>query len=172
METCYWLGKFYLVSSWGRVKSLHHRPTAYHKILKPYVDRDGYLVVGLRNHGKGKTVKIHRLVAQAFIPNPKKYPQVNHKDENKTNNHVENLEWCTNQYNLNYGSRNQKSGESLKQSMKSKELLQFSQAGKLIKIWPSMHEMSRVTGFNRSDVKQCCLGQAKQSYGYKWEFKK
>lgn len=73
----------------------------------------GYEYVRIR----GNALRIHRLVAQAFIPNPNNYPMVNHKDENKTNNHVENLEWCTNKYNCNYGTRNKRISEKQKISM-------------------------------------------------------
>ena len=77
------------------------------KLIKPYKDSTGYLVVSLRDN-KGNTYrkKIHRLVAQAFLPNPDNLNVVNHKDENKLNNVVENLEWCTTSYNANYGTRN------------------------------------------------------------------
>ena len=100
---------FYQVSNIGRVKSLDRvdsngrkRPM---KILQLNPDSDGYLIVGLHKNGKCKTAKIHRLVAEAFIQNPNRYKEVNHKDENKKNNSVENLEWCTTQYNLTYGHR-------------------------------------------------------------------
>ena len=68
-------------------------------------DKDGYLIVGLYRDGKCKTVRVHRIVAKAFIDNPHNLPEINHIDEDKTNNHVENLEWCTTAYNLTYGHR-------------------------------------------------------------------
>ena len=75
------------------------------KVLSPSIRYDGYLVVLLSYNGKHKMFSVHRLVAEAFIPNPDNLPQVNHKDEDKTNNSVENLEWCDNKYNMNYGTR-------------------------------------------------------------------
>lgn len=105
----------YKVSNLGRVKSLDrtfirsderlHNKAG--RILKPANTTRGYLCVNLSdiNHNI-KRVVIHRLVVQAFIPNPNNYPQVNHKDENKTNNIVDNLEWCSNIYNCMYGTRN------------------------------------------------------------------
>ena len=102
----------YEVSSYGRVRSLDryvkysNGPIHLHKgrILNPGKEKVGYLVVPLSCNGKLHLKKIHILVAEAFIPNPDNLPQVNHKDENKTNNNVDNLEWCTAKYNMNYGS--------------------------------------------------------------------
>lgn len=95
----------YSISSYGRVKSNYANKE---RILKPFVDVRGYLKVDLRHGAKRKSVFVHRLVAFAFIPNldPITFKEVNHKDEDKTNNHVENLEWCNTEYNCNYGTRN------------------------------------------------------------------
>lgn len=168
----------YEVSNFGNVRGLaivthngHGSFVKSGKLLRPYVDKDGYLVVGLRDHGRNKTAKVHRLVAQAFLPNPKNLPQVNHIDENKANNHLDNLEWCTNVYNLNYGHRSEKASRKLKAVKKGKRLYQYDLNGRLVKVWPSMHEMQRQLGFNRADVKQCAIGKVKQSYGYKWILK-
>lgn len=107
----------YQVSNLGNVKTLdkyvnsgiknNSKVKRIGKILKQY-NKGGYLQVSLRKNYKRYYFGIHRLVAMAFIPNPNNYPQVNHKDENKLNNCVENLEWCTAQYNCNYGNRNKK----------------------------------------------------------------
>lgn len=93
----------YMVSTLGKVKSLKHN-----RVLRPNIKHDGYMFVILCKNGKVKPFRVHRLVAQAFIPNPDNLPEVNHKDENKVNNTVENLEWCTSSYNINYGTRNHK----------------------------------------------------------------
>ena len=100
----------YQVSNLGRVKSLSRKNHPKEEFRNLITNSKGYLIVNLLKNNKGKTNKVHRLVAEAFIPNPNNYPQVNHKDENKTNNHVDNLEWCTNKYNSNYGHRNDKIG--------------------------------------------------------------
>lgn len=97
----------YSVSNFGNVKSNYANKE---RILKPHKNHDGYLMVDLRSPGKRRGISVHRLVAQAFIPNPNNLPQVNHRDEDKTNNHVDNLEWCTNEYNSNYGTRNLRKG--------------------------------------------------------------
>lgn len=99
---------FYKVSNKGNVHSVARISSQGKRCggltLKPQYDKDGYLHVGLHKNGVMKTKKIHRLVTEAFIPNPSKYLEINHKDENKTNNRVENLEWCTREYNMNYGT--------------------------------------------------------------------
>ena len=99
----------YQISNTGQVKSLARKCSGRYSnreiIKKPFVEKDGYFTVGLYKDGKYRYCRVHRLVAIAFIPNPNNYPEVNHIDENKQNNNVENLEWCTTRYNLTYGHR-------------------------------------------------------------------
>lgn len=98
----------YQVSNRGRVKRLAQPKNPFRRderILKSHIHTKGYEKVSFVRNGTQKIFYVHRLVAQAFIPNPNNYPQVNHKDENKLNNNVENLEWCTNRYNCNYGNQ-------------------------------------------------------------------
>lgn len=102
----------YEVSNKGRVKSLerysirfgHQKELVGEKLMSLQKSSAGYMMVHLSNKGKRTTKSVHRLVAQAFIPNPQGLPLINHKDEDPTNNHVENLEWCTQKYNVNYGT--------------------------------------------------------------------
>ena len=103
----------YDVSSYGRVRSVDRYKSnnggiqwIKERILSPEKDKCGYLQVFLHCNGKQHQRKIHRLVAQTFISNPDNLPCVNHKDEDKTNNRVDNLEWCDAKYNCNYGTRN------------------------------------------------------------------
>lgn len=104
----------YQVSNLGRVKSM----IGQEKVLHPKKHRNGHLQIGLHKDKKRKTMYIHRLVAQAFIPNPDNLPCVNHKDENPNNNNVDNLEWCTQKYNCNYGTRVDRIMETKKQQYK------------------------------------------------------
>ena len=104
----------YQVSNFGQVKSM----IGQEKVLHPKKHRTGHLQIGLHKDKKRKTMYIHRLVAQAFIPNPDNLPCVNHKDENPNNNNVDNLEWCTQKYNCNYGTRVDRIMETKKQQYK------------------------------------------------------
>lgn len=102
----------YEVSSYGRVRSVDRYVKYLNgmihlhkgKVLSPGIRSDGYLQVSLCCNGKYKTISVHRLIAQTFLPNPDNLPMINHKDEDKTNNNVDNLEWCTAKYNSNYGT--------------------------------------------------------------------
>lgn len=161
----------YQVSDLGRVKSLPRkvrRNTGYQitkeQILKPWKSRDGYLYTYLYKDGKVAHKRIHRLAAEAFISNPHNYPQVNHKDENKTNNCVDNLEWCTAKYNTNYGTGHVRAVGKIR-----KPVLQLTQNGQLVKRWPSAIEASR-HGFYRSDISKCCHNKNKTHRGYKWRY--
>jgi hypothetical protein len=106
----------YEVSSEGRVRSLNYNRTNETKILKPAKNECGYLRVGLSKQGKTQKFLVQRLVATMFIPNPQNLPEVNHIDEDKTNNRVSNLQWCTREYNLKYGTRPQRYSEAIKGS--------------------------------------------------------
>lgn len=98
----------YQISSLGRVKNI-----STGKVLKGSDNGEGYLQVKLFKAGKGYTIKIHRLVAETFLENPENYPCINHIDECKANNAVSNLEWCSYQYNINYGTRNERTSRSM-----------------------------------------------------------
>ena len=154
----------YMVSNFGRVKSLKDRYGNYReKIFKPCNDGHGYYFVLLCSNGKPKPFKIHRLVAQTYIPNPDNLDQVNHKDENKQNNCVNNLEWCTCKYNNCYGSRNERMSKS-----RSKKVACYKD-GKIIKIYNAIKDVEK-DGFYHSNVCRCCKGQYKSSGGYTWRY--
>lgn len=111
----------YQISNFGRVKCLPKKAgfcQRKEKITIGYPDKDGYLRVCLCKNGKIKTIGVHKLVALMFIPNPLKYTQINHKDEIKNNNNIQNLEWCNCKYNINYGSRTLKSIFTRKENKK------------------------------------------------------
>lgn len=135
------------------------------KYLKGSYHRDGYRKVSLRINNKKSPVtkSVHRLVAEAFIPNPDNLPCVNHKDEDKTNNSVDNLEWCTYQYNNTYGDRLIKTAIK-----KTKQVYQYNLDGELVKIWNSVKECSENNGWPKSTIGAVCRGiRGKNKYkGY------
>lgn len=155
----------YQVSNRGNVKSLNYRRTGKEKILKGSDDGTGYLRVGLWKDGNAKECTIHRLVAQAFLPNPDNLPQINHKDEDKYNNCVENLEWCSSQYNMTYNDRAKKVGNKL-----SRPVIGINKVSGLIVEFASAHEASRQLGISQSNITQCCQGKYKSAGGYVWYY--
>lgn len=164
----------YQVSNWGRVKSLGNGNSKNSKvrILKTSKNKCGYLYVVLCKDGKVKTYKVHRLVAEAFIPNPLNLPQVNHKSENKQDNRVENLEWISASGNTNYGTRNRRVSEKMTNGKLSKEVLQYSLDGTFIKEFPSTREIERQLNFDNGFISKNCLGKCKSAYGFIWKYKK
>lgn len=178
----------YEVSNMGRVKSLNYNRTNQEKILKLGKNKNGYMIVVLCKNGKTKTCQVHRLVANAFIGNPNNLPMINHKDENPSNNCVDNLEWCDASYNQNYGTANQKRiastdyksiaakidykaiAEKLTNRQdQSKQVYQYSLDLKLIKIWESTMECKR-NGYNQGHVAACCRGERKSHKGFIWSY--
>ena len=149
----------YEVSDKGRVKSLKFDKE---RILKPGKLQNGYLQVCLCKNGEKNNCMIHRLVAQAFIPNHQNLPEVNHKDEDKTNNSVLNLEWCDQKYNSNYGTRNQRI---------SKPVLQYEKSGEFVKEWKSTRDVQRNLNYNQSNISRCCNGKIKSAYDFIWKYK-
>ena len=160
----------YQVSNLGNILSLNYRNTGRAELMNPWEDKDGYLKIGLRKNRKTDFILVHRLVAQTFLPNPDNYPQVNHKDENKANNRVENLEWCDGKYNHNYGTINQRISKANTNGKLSKPVLQLSLTGELIREYPSANECGR-NGFERSGVIRCCNGKQKTHKGFKFMYK-
>lgn len=137
-------------------------------IMERTVGTDGYLYVTLCKNNKAKKCAVHRLVAVAFIPNPLNLPEVNHKDEIKTNPKVENLEWCDRIYNENYGTK--KIREAIK---RGHPIDRYSMDGKFIDTWPSEAEFTRAFGYNGSDlIRKVCKHYKGYSsaYGYKWKY--
>lgn len=123
----------YAISNWGRCKSLNFHRTGCEQILKPYKNKKGYLRVNLWKNGKCKKFQVHRLVALAFLPNSDNLPQVNHKDENPSNNRLDNLEFCDCKYNINYGTgleRRVKALTGIKRSEEFKAKISEAMTGK------------------------------------------
>lgn len=168
---------FYQISSWGSVKSFH----GHGRILRPYNDSDGYPMVILCKNNHRKSVPIHRLVAHAFIPNPENLPCINHLDEVKSNNRVENLEWCTYLHNNNWGTRSQRVSQKLAGSNctqnaaneRSRAVMQFSEDGKYIATFDSAAAAARaINGKSSGDsyIIRCCKRKYPTAYGFVWRY--
>lgn len=152
----------YAVTEDGRVWS-HYRK----RFLNPTADAKGYLRVDLYKDKKKQNYKIHRIVAEAYIDNPNNLPQVNHKDENKENNCVDNLEWCDTTYNLNYGSYPSAMAERVKGNCRAGKQVRCVETGIIYK---SMLEASRQTGINNACISHSLNGWAKTAGGFHWEY--
>lgn len=161
---------YYQASNLGNIRSIS-RVTVKNqkilgKILKKYANnRNGYETVTLGLDGKTKKVLVHRLVAEAFIPNPNNLPEVNHKDENKLNNRLENLEWCDRKYNTNYGTRNKKAAKK-----KFKAVNMYTLDMKFIRRFESLKEAGEYVNGNPCNIAQNCKQLSKSSYGYIWHW--
>ena len=176
----------YQVSNLGRILSLNYRHTGKAELMEPFDNGRGYLQIELWKNGKSKTCKVHRLVAQTFLPNPENKPCINHKiegDEGKKINMVffnedgtidyekTTIEWATYEENINYATRNERAGKTISKlqinGKCSKPVLQLSLSGELIREWPSTAECGR-NGFNQGHVAACCRGEEKSHKGFKW----
>ena len=153
----------YQVSNLGRVKSLNYRRTGKEGIMKGVDDGCGYLQVALSKDGKDKKCRLNRLVAQAFLENPNSLPEVNHKNEDKTDNCVENLEWCDRAYNVNYGTGNKNRAEK-----RSKPLYSINKESGLVTYWESAKVASRQTGIAKQNICACLKGNRKSAGGHIW----
>lgn len=168
----------YLVDENGNIFSKN-----INRLLKQYENEKGYMYVRLSKNDIQKKWFIHRCVACTFISNPNNLPQVNHKDENKKNNNVNNLEWCTNTYNQNYGKCQEnklksrswyKPSEEIKHKIalnqpRRKEVIQYDLKGNFIKKWESQSEAGR-NGYCQSKIGLCCLGKRKHHKNFIWRF--
>lgn len=170
----------YEVSDTGQIRSLFR----YKKVLKPNIMNTGYHTIELFKNGTSKRLLIHRLVAQAFIPNPENFPQVNHKDENRSNNAVDNLEWCTAKYNMHYNNgierrtanRNYDS-ELLRETARrngktvSKPVLQIDK-DKIIARFESAKAASLATGIDHGHICDVANGKRKTAGNCKWIYER
>lgn len=152
--------KNYMISNRGRVYSKKK-----HMIMKPTPDHKGYLRITFYENEKNNTKKVHRLVAEAFIENTGNLPQVNHRDENKKNNLVENLEWCTNSYNRGYGTATERTRLANLNCKSTSVPVRCIETGE---IYPSMQEAERKTG--AKNIFWCCVGRRHTSGGFHWEY--
>lgn len=179
----------YQGSNFGRIRSLDRWVNSKNgsksfvkgKILKPHLRYNGYQQVHLYKNGKGKMLYVHRLVYEAFIGEIPKGMQVNHKDENKQNNILSNIDTLmTCKENINWGTRNKRSSKSLTNNpKKSKSVIQKSLEGEVIKVWTSVNEVQRQLGYDNGSISACCRGgcykkgkwvNIKQMYGFIWQY--
>ena len=167
----------YQITSHGRVFSLKYGKM---RELKPCKDKDGYMRLSLYKNGKEYKKTVHRLVALAFIPNPENKNEINHIDENKTNNHVSNLEWCTNKENINHGTRNERAGKAISKTTSdgrrkgskhnnARAVIGFKINGCDIKYYKYMRECEK-DGFSHGNISSCCNGRLKSTKGYVWYY--
>ena len=169
----------YEVSSYGRVRSSERtaeRLDRYGNISKYEVKgriisqwkrKDGYMSVTLRSMKTQSTLLVHRLVIETFVPNPDNLQLVNHKDENKSNNNVENLEWCTPSYNNTYNNIHMKKNMPFK-----KRVRQMTFDGEVIAEYESAADAARQTGLSNGGISSSCNGKKgfERYHGYNWEY--
>lgn len=171
----------YQISSMGKVKSLRrtvkYKNGAIHivneKILKPSKDREGYLRIFLCKEGINKNMLVHRLVCESFLKNPYNLPEVNHRNEIKTDNRLENLEYCDRKYNVNYGTGNERRAKELSKVKKGVYNTKKSKPVKCLengKIYPSISEVHRQFGFSQGNICECCNKKRKSAYKLHWEW--
>ena len=166
----------YQINSKGQIKHLPYQrkniltngtSLMKERIIRPFTENHGYQLARLYKNSKATPYLVHRLVAEAFIPNPDNLPEVNHKDENKLNNNADNLEWCSHKYNINYGSSIKKRVQT---QTNRKDLSKPVICVETETIYPSIKEATRQTGINNVMIGQCCLGKQKTAGSYHWKY--
>ena len=152
----------YSISNLGRVAS--HQWGRF-RLLKPRTNNRGYSIVNLSKNGILKTFKVHKLVAKHFIPNPYGLTEINHKDEDKSNNRADNLEWCTRSYNVNYGTR------IMRQRVKvTKAVVQYDKSGKALAVYDSISLASQLVGISVQHIVACCKKKYPYAGGFVWRY--
>ena len=146
----------YEVSNLGNVKSVKR----YKKVLKPRQHKNGYVFVSLCANGKAKDFSVHRLVGNAFLDNPENLPEINHKDEDKTNNNASNLEWCTREYNQSYGTRVERCTQIKLEKYATKVLC--VETGR---VYPSIRACASELGIVRKSIYSVINGFQEQTHG-------
>ena len=151
----------YEVSNLGKVRNIKSG-----RMLKPHLNHNGYLKHHLYRHDKQKELFLHRILATAFIDNPGKKPQVNHIDENKLNNDLSNLEWCTERENAIHGTRTKRVAEKL-----SQKVIQLDLNDNILNVFKSMRQAEREAGIDATSISACCNGKRKSAGRFKWRRK-
>lgn len=156
----------YQVSNDGHVKSLSNGKGKKEKVLRQSISAEHYPSVALSKNGSLSRYSVHRLVAMAFLSNPNKLPEVNHKDENPYNNRVDNLEWCTHEYNINYSS----GLKCYKRRGHARKVNRVDASGKAISAYRSVTEASKRTGIGRTAISNALSRALGTSGGYGWQY--
>lgn len=170
----------YFINKHGQILSIKRMGNPVDRILKTFTDKDGYIVVSLCKDKKSCQKRLHRLIAETFLDkNNFKYMEwedkdkidtnnlvINHKDENPSNNNINNLEWCTVSYNNNYGTRLKKQSVSL-----SKQIEKYTLENEFICDYPSIQYVCDKFGYSKASISMCCNEKRHKAYGYIWKFK-
>lgn len=163
----------YSISNYGRVKSnIRYRKNkdsfrvVKTRILKQKITKQGYLQITLRDSTNSyKSYLTHRLVGHVYLKNKNEYSQINHIDENKTNNSVENLEWCSASYNMNFGERAKNFSDST-----SRKIVQKDKTGKIISVHKSIKHVASKLKYSKNSLYKCCSGKQESHKGFFWEY--
>ena len=160
----------YEISNFGNVRKVnstneYDKRTRKYFYLKDYISSCGYKRIFLKINNKQKAYLVHRLVAEAFIPNPNNFPIVNHKDENKTNNNATNLEWCSIKYNNNYGNHNKKVAIA-----NQRKISQYDLKNNLIKNWGSIKQAGETLNICKTSISCCLAKKRKTAGGFVWRY--
>lgn len=168
---------YYQVSNLGRVRSLdRYIEYIYNdmvvtrkqrgRIRQPAINHQGYLQLSLLKNGVSTTFKVHRLVAKAFLPNPDNLTEINHINENKQDNHINNLEWCSRQYNCIYGTAPKRRALACSKAIEQIDM----DTNEVVAVFASASEASRKLGFTRVGIQRCCVKRQISCQGYYWRF--
>lgn len=152
------------ISNAGRIRTRYSEKEGYIEewlLIQPRFNASGYLCINIRQQKRQRTILVHRLVAEAFLENPHHLPEINHKDEDKTNNAAENLEWCTHEYNCRYGTRNERSAR------KNRKAVKCIETGV---VYSSAEEAANQYGLCKTAILNCIKGRSKTSGGLTWVF--
>lgn len=171
----------YQVSNYGRVKSLgriskrksrwggQYTVVMKEKIKTPFKNNKGYYMIHLNNNGKESNLLIHRLVGKAFIPNPYNNPEIDHKNENKNDNKINNLTWCTRLYNNTKGVQS-KDGRRNSSRFRMRPVRQYDLQGNLLNIYEGIRIAEEKTSIDNRNIVKCCKGKEKTAGGFIWRY--
>lgn len=162
----------YQASNMGGIRNLNYNHTGRIKELKPGKSSSGYYHVSLQKNTRKTTIPVAKCVWTAFNGSIPKGMQINHLNENKSDNRLENLSLATPKENINWGTHNSRSAATQTNGKRSKPVIQTTVDGVYVKTWPSLNEIKRNTEYSMGNIGLCCQGKRKQAYGFKWEYEK